>query len=259
MRSDRGALGLAAARGGIAALQVFAFEIDGGKQLARADPYVIARGELIEPGGDHIRVLVDRGKRLFYRARHAVDGIGRLENPRAGAGDVAINGARGVEIVFRLDAFGHGLRQARLRLRHVRLRNDPDIELLFGVLEPAAQDLLVADVELEHGLIAVDVEIRGRRREQHVLLGRGQLGAARLDEILGTFHRGLGAPTAIKRLGDRDAARHRIGDLVGREEGALIGVIGPPPFAGTGNRRAIVGERLRHFFVCGSQLRARRL
>src|SRR6185295_10871047 len=95
------------------------------------------------------------------------------------------DGARRGQVALSLYAVGHGARQPRFGLRHVRLRDLADVEALARRLQLLADHLFVVLRQLEHPHVTQHVNIGGRRLQQDLLLDIRQLGPSGADEVLG--------------------------------------------------------------------------
>src|SRR6185295_4758594 len=85
------------------------------------------------------------------------------------------DGARRGQVALSLYAVGHGARQPRFGLRHVRLRDLADIESLARRLQLLANHLFVVLRQVEHAEVAQHVDIGGHRLQQDLLFHARQL------------------------------------------------------------------------------------
>src|SRR5215469_6400825 len=106
------------------------------------------------------------------------------------------------ELALRIHEISLRTCQSRLALGDVGAGKLTNLELLLRGVELLLQHAHVVLLEFEGGLVANHVHVGRYRAEEHVLLCRDQLRAARANDRLGLLDLGIGSSAAKDRLGD---------------------------------------------------------
>ena len=231
-----------------------ALDVELGQQLAVDDLDVVPRRLLVEFSGDDVRIAAARQLLGLRLVRRQTLERGRAKFARRLADDIAVDGARRYQVTLGLDPVRRGAGKARFGLGDVGAGDFADLEAVAGRLELTPHPLLVLDVEFDHRLVAEHVYIGPGAGQQHALLDRGKPRPCGADLVLRPGDLGRGAAATVKRLGNGDLRRRRLGRSDVGRRGRAVGA-GDPGLARQGNRRAPVGECLGHGLVDGAQAR----